>query len=268
MNRVRVAALTWPVMLVCLLGCASRAERYSGESALAAPPPAAAEPALSTYEIAQPMELEPRSYIAGQRDHYNRVYARPESERPAPNEFLLHSLKLIEAQRQHEQDAPSGASPTDSIERTALDVAMGDGRNTIALAQHGYRTSGFDMSDVGVNRARRRAAEVGLTIDAQVSFYDERYLAPNQWDVVAMMYFGVDDNTMRKIKDSIKPGGYIILEYSTSGDSNKLLHDFFDWHIVHYERSLGIVEWRSREPVREESLRGRLLARRPMPGTK
>ena len=38
-------------------------------------------------------------------------------------------------------------------------IAMGEGRNTIALAQRGYHAVGFDVSDVGVNTARGSAAE-------------------------------------------------------------------------------------------------------------
>lgn len=232
--------------------------------------------APAAYEAALPMELEPRSSIEGQRDHYNRVYAESGSEHPPANEFLLYCLDLIDAQRQHEAEAGKRADTAANAETalTALDIAMGDGRNTIALAQRGYRTTGFDMSDVGVNRARKRAADLGLTIEANVSYFDDRYLQPEHWDVVAMMYFGVDDRALESLKNAIKPGGYLIIEFSTSfpdaprraGDStlNWTLHRYDDWEIIHYEYAIGPVQWTQKRPVDNvDAPRIRVLARKP-----
>lgn len=201
------------------------------------------------------MELEARSYGASKRDRFNRIFERPESERSAPNAFLVECLGRIASTRERE-------SP-DSVAGDALDVAMGDGRNTIALAQHGYRVVGFDMADVGVNRARKRAADLGLTIDARVDTFGDAYFQPDQWDVVALMYFGVDANDLERIKSSVKPGGYLIMERAGGDSGNGTLRSFLDWHIEVYESGWGSRDWASNLPDPGEGIRTHLLARRP-----
>src|SRR5271166_624027 len=46
----------------------------------------------------------------------------------------------------------------------ALDLGMGEGRNTIYLAQQGWQATGVDLSDIAVAQAKARAAQlhVGL----------------------------------------------------------------------------------------------------------
>jgi 2-polyprenyl-3-methyl-5-hydroxy-6-metoxy-1,4-benzoquinol methylase len=44
----------------------------------------------------------------------------------------------------------------------ALDVGMGNGRNSIALAQAGWQVTGFDIASLGVEQARAKAAQLGL----------------------------------------------------------------------------------------------------------
>jgi SAM-dependent methyltransferase len=286
---VFLARQTVPPLLMMLWwhsGCAQHVNHQPQSSSIAESPRArgsSTEPATPrevAFQVAAPIELEPRSYIAGQRDHYNRIYAQPESERPPPNEFLLHCLDVIDAQRQHEakKAEATNAAADSPVNRTALDIAMGDGRNTIALAQRGYQTFGYDMSDVGINRARKRAAELGLTINAQVGTSMQPYLQPGRWDIVALMYYGVDDNTIQQLKQSIKPGGYLIVEYTTifpaeprrEGDStlNWTLNRFIDWEIIHYEYAIGPVQWKQKRPVdHEPAPRIRVLARRPTPAS-
>lgn len=47
--------------------------------------------------------------------------------------------------------------------RLALDLGCGHGDNTLRLAERGYRALGLDVSATAVARARRRAADTGLT---------------------------------------------------------------------------------------------------------
>ena len=49
--------------------------------------------------------------------------------------------------------------------RRALDIACGEGRNSIFLARHGFRVTGIDISDVGIAKAVLQARAEGMEID-------------------------------------------------------------------------------------------------------
>ena len=51
----------------------------------------------------------------------------------------------------------------------SLDVGMGQGRNTIYLAQQGWDSVGFDPAERAVEAARVQAAKLGVKITAQVA---------------------------------------------------------------------------------------------------
>src|SRR5258708_2247275 len=54
----------------------------------------------------------------------------------------------------------------------ALDLGMGEGRNSIYLAQLGWHVTGVDSAEAGVVKARKRAESLGLKIDARVQNAD------------------------------------------------------------------------------------------------
>jgi tRNA/tmRNA/rRNA uracil-C5-methylase (TrmA/RlmC/RlmD family) len=84
-------------------------------------------------------------------ERWNRYFT---AEKPAfntaPNAFLVEMVK--------------GRKPG-----RALDVAMGQGRNTIWLAQQGWDVTGFDPADQAVGVARENAARLGLTIHTEIA---------------------------------------------------------------------------------------------------
>jgi 2-polyprenyl-3-methyl-5-hydroxy-6-metoxy-1,4-benzoquinol methylase len=71
-----------------------------------------------------------------QADEYNPIYRGDAGEvfSRKPNAFLVEMLR-------HRRPG------------TALDVGMGQGRNSIFLAQQGWEVTGFDPSDEGVRQA-------------------------------------------------------------------------------------------------------------------
>ena len=145
-----------------------------------------------------------------------------------------------------------------------LDIAMGEGRNTIALAQRGYQAVGFDMSDVGVNKARMRAASLGLTIDARVQLVNNFEFGVEHWDVVVMMYFGFDDNGMKTVADSIKPRGYFIIERAGADIYNDFLRQLpaDQWQILYYSQDSGPRDWANSQGNPGDGPRTRVMARK------
>jgi tellurite methyltransferase len=49
--------------------------------------------------------------------------------------------------------------------KRALDIACGEGRNAIFLAQNGFEVTAMDISERGLERGRKRAAELGVRVD-------------------------------------------------------------------------------------------------------
>jgi SAM-dependent methyltransferase len=101
---------------------------------------------------------------------------------------------------------------------TALDVAMGQGRNAVYLASIGWKVTGVDISDLGMCIARESATKHGLlleTINADTDTWD---FGTNRWDLVALVYAGGDAKTLAKVKASLKVGGIVVVEaYENTG---------------------------------------------------
>ena len=71
---------------------------------------------------------------------------------------------------------------------TAVDLACGEGRNAVWLAQQGWTVTGVDFSDVGIDKARGLASENGVEVSWVVA--DATTWAPptEGFDLVAVFY--------------------------------------------------------------------------------
>jgi len=107
------------------------------------------------------------------------------------------------------------------LERGAriLDVACGHGRHAIPLAQRGFRVTGYDLSEVFLDKAKRDA----MTVGADVSWHrgDMRELPFNgEFDAAiniftAFGYFASPDDdlaVLRAVRRALVPGGRFLLE--------------------------------------------------------
>lgn len=111
-----------------------------------------------------------------------------------------------------------------------LCVADGEGRNSVWLAGRGLLVDAFDVSDVGVTKARRLAVGQGVTVNFAVSECDTYAWLPTTYDGVAAIFVQFADPAMRtrlfaNIARCLKPGGTLVLqgytpkqlEYRTGG---------------------------------------------------
>lgn len=69
----------------------------------------------------------------------------------------------------------------------ALDLATGEGRNAIYLAQQGLQVEGVDTSVVGVAKARKMAALKKVVFDAKVADITQMKMPSNTYAVVSMV---------------------------------------------------------------------------------
>lgn len=112
----------------------------------------------------------------------------------------------------------------------ALCVADGEGRNSVWLARQGLQVQAFDISPVGVAKARKLAQDAGVQVDYQVADCDHWNWPVAQFDLVAGIFIQFADPAMRtrmfaRMVASLKPGGLLILqgytprqiEYKTGG---------------------------------------------------
>ncbi len=114
--------------------------------------------------------------------------------------------------------APNGFVDRMTAERppgTALDVAMGQGRNAVHLARNGWRVTGFDLSPAGLAAATEAAAAHGATIDAVLSSAEAFDFGNAAWDLIVMTYAVVPVTApafAATITAALRPGGLVVIE--------------------------------------------------------
>lgn len=99
----------------------------------------------------------------------------------------------------------------------ALAVADGEGRNSVWLAAQGLRVDAFDISSVGVGKARQLAHEAGVDVNYEVSDCEAWNWKEGAYDLVAAIFIQFAGPSMRsrlfaRIRDVLKPGGLLILQ--------------------------------------------------------
>lgn len=91
---------------------------------------------------------------------------------------------------------------------TALDVACGEGRNALWLAERGWDVTGIDFSPVAIEKAWLLAQDVPITYEvADVESYRPRH----PFDLVLVFYVHLMDADARSMLDmaagAVAPGG-------------------------------------------------------------
>jgi tellurite methyltransferase len=94
--------------------------------------------------------------------------------------------------------------------RRALDIACGEGRNAIFLAQRGFEVSAIDISERGLERGRKRAAQVGVQVDFQQADL-ETYRLQEVYDLIIDFNFLLRPMIPAMI-DCLAAGGVILME--------------------------------------------------------
>src|SRR5438876_136924 len=119
----------------------------------------------------------------------------------------------------------------------ALDVGMGQGRNSVYLAAQGWDVTGFDPSGQGVRIARSNVDKAGVKIRALVARDDEFQYGEDHWDIIVITY--VRDLTKEDAAQfwkALRPGGIVVYENGADAN-NSVLRAFLGYQIIRFETS-------------------------------
>ena len=98
-----------------------------------------------------------------------------------------------------------------------LCVADGEGRNSVWLARQGLQVQAFDISPVGVAKARALAARAGVQVDYEVADCDSWAWPEATFDGVAAIFVQFADPALRtrlfrRMAAALEPGGTLVLQ--------------------------------------------------------
>jgi protein-L-isoaspartate O-methyltransferase len=178
-----------------------------------------------------------------QKERWNKVFAG--SELPfnkQPNAFLLKSVQ--------------GKTPG-----AALEIGMGQGRNTIAMARLGWDVTGIDISDEGIRQAIAEAKKQNVKITAIVASADDFDYGNGPYDLIyATFEHQIVTDNAGKIVAALKPDGMVVIEGFQEEMSkqigrplghrvNELPRAFDRLRIVFYEDTIGPADWNDGQPA-------------------
>lgn len=99
----------------------------------------------------------------------------------------------------------------------ALCVADGEGRNSVWLARLGLEVDAFDISEIGVNKARALAQQHQVSVRYSISDCEQFAWPSAAYDVMVAIFVQFATPEMRRrlfghMRDSLKPGGLLLLQ--------------------------------------------------------
>src|SRR5436190_6847875 len=130
-----------------------------------------------------------------QLERWNKVFASADAGfNRQPNAFLLKSVQNM-------------------VPGTALEIGMGQGRNTIAMARLGWDVTGIDISDEGIRQALAEAKKQNVTIHAIVASADDFDYGSGRYDLIyATFEHQIVTDNASKIVAALKPDGMVVIE--------------------------------------------------------
>jgi SAM-dependent methyltransferase len=194
----------------------------------------------SAQQAASTIDLLRRLGDRAEIERWNRILTAPSPAfNTSPNAFLVAMT--------------AGVKPGRS-----LDVGMGQGRNTIYLAQQGWNSAGFDPADRAVAAAQETAKALGAKITATVARDVDFDWGESQWDLIVLSYVGAREY-VDKVTRALRPGGMVVVEAfhrdaTKAGpigsavvfDTNELLRLFAAFRVVRYEDADAVGDFGQR----------------------
>lgn len=109
----------------------------------------------------------------------------------------------------------------------AIDLAAGEGRNAIWLAELGWNVTAVDFSEVAIDKTRRLAERRDVSVDARVDDLATFVPSPGEFDLVLVAYLQLVDAELTPILEraaaAVAPGGTFLL---VAHDLDNLEHGY------------------------------------------
>ena len=109
----------------------------------------------------------------------------------------------------------------------ALDLACGEGRNAVWLAERGWHVTGVDFSEVAIAKAKELAARRGAEVDWVVADVLGFEPAPDGLDLVVICYLQLPAGelalALRHAESALAPGGTLLV---LGHDATNLEHGY------------------------------------------
>jgi len=164
---------------------------------------------------------------------WNERYSARDPSQPREASALLKSLLPL---------LPTGR---------ALDLACGEGRNALYLAEKGYSVDAIDSSLVAIERNRKFAEERQLKINYIHEDLETISLPPDTYDLILNFYY-LQRPLVPSIESALKKGGVVLFETYTTEQReigpqrnpdyllgpNELLAMFKNLHLFFYREGI------------------------------
>ena len=109
----------------------------------------------------------------------------------------------------------------------ALDLACGEGRNAVWLAERGWRVTGVDFSEVGIEKARQLQDARRVHADWIVADLLDYQPEAHAFELVIVLYLQVPEaqraSILRRAAQAVAPGGVFLL---VGHDSSNIEHGY------------------------------------------
>lgn len=132
-----------------------------------------------------------------------------------------------------------------------LDLGMGEGRNSVYLAQKGFEVTGVDFAPTALGRAEKLAADTGVKVDIQSKDVDMFLLPLMTYDSVVIVNYKPNLRFLKDINRGLQQGGVILIDAYTvehirkgcsptvemfeAYGANEVLHNLKNVHISFYQ---------------------------------
>ena len=137
---------------------------------------------------------------------------------------------------------------------SALDIAMGGGRNAVYLASLGWKVTGYDMSREAIAAARQAAESAKVNIEAVEATHESFEFGESRWDLAVISYSYVnpaDSAWSTRLYRALKPGGMVVIQETmpASVAPADLLANWKAFRVLRYEQpETSSDDWLPNQP--------------------